>query len=109
MEAAPQASAPRPLVLRRAMLAAALLLASIISGGDAGEASKDHSSKASATRPRNALLLAGAVSQLHGGHYQKAEDLYYVSKSTLGAPYRICANTVKKHIIEFNKVLTYFT
>jgi len=57
--------------------------------------------------PRHALLLAGAVSQLHGGHYQKAADLYSASnKHVLGAPFKICANTVKKHIIEFNGVPT---
>lgn len=45
------------------------------------------------------------MSRLSGNHYQKSADLY--SGPTLkGQPYRVCANTVKKHIIEANGIPT---
>jgi hypothetical protein len=53
----------------------------------------------------SAMTCSGAMSQLSGEHYQHASDLYSTPK-LLGEPYRICANTVKRHVVEFNQVAT---
>jgi hypothetical protein len=42
---------------------------------------------------RNALVVAGAMSSLMGGHYKNSAELYSGPKLK-GSPHRVCANTV---------------
>ena len=64
--------------------------------------------KSKKQEPRNALILAGAMSHIKGiGHYANAEDLYkQTAVAVTGTPWTVCANTVKKHVIEHNGAVT---
>jgi hypothetical protein len=64
------------------------------------------SSGTAATTKRHALLVAGAFSRPSGDHYQRATDLYEPSARPHGSMVRVCANTVKKHILEANGIVT---
>lgn len=55
---------------------------------------------------RNALLVAGAFSKPSGDHYGHAADLYSANALSHGSMVRVCANTVKRHILEANGIVT---
>jgi len=79
---------------------AAMLLVSFARQGGA-------STVTSSTEPkRHALLIAGAFSKQAGGHYGHANELYSNTTRSRGSMVRVCANTVKRHVLEANGIVT---
>jgi len=61
----------------------------------------------SSTEPkRHALLIAGAFSKQAHGHYGHAAELYSNTTRSHLSMVRVCANTMKRHVLEANGVVT---